>query len=61
MVNDQEFFLDFKNYPWFQDATIKELSNLKLIHGSHLYWKDLDIDLELDSLENLEKYPLVYR
>ncbi|WP_420886735.1 DUF2442 domain-containing protein [Candidatus Kuenenia stuttgartensis] len=28
---------------------------------SHLHWPDLDIDLEIDSLENPEKYPLVYK
>jgi len=26
----------------------------------HLHWPSLDIDLEIDSLKNLEKYPLVF-
>jgi hypothetical protein len=29
-----------------------------LIHGYHLHWPDLDVDLEIDNLENPEKYPL---
>jgi len=29
-----------------------------LLHGFHLYWPDLDVDLEIDNLENPEKYPL---
>jgi len=29
-----------------------------LLHGYHLYWPELDVDLEIDNLENPEKYPL---
>jgi hypothetical protein len=29
-----------------------------MLHGFHLYWPELDIDLEIDNLENPEKYPL---
>lgn len=32
-----------------------------LISESHLHWPDLDVDLELDSLSDLERYPLVYQ
>jgi hypothetical protein len=28
------------------------------LHGYHLYWPDLDVDLEIDNLKNPEKYPL---
>jgi hypothetical protein len=31
------------------------------IHRHHLYWPNLDVDLEPDSLTNLAEYPLVYR
>ncbi|MBE7549061.1 MAG: DUF2442 domain-containing protein [Planctomycetia bacterium] len=40
---------------------MREIQNVQLIHDSHLHWPDLDIDLEIDSLENPEKYPLVYK
>lgn len=29
--------------------------------SGNLHWEDLDADIELDSLENPEDYPLVYR
>jgi len=32
----------------------------QLLHGYHLYWPDLDVDLEIDNLENPEKYPLKF-
>jgi len=34
------------------------IQNVKLLHGFHLYWPKLDVDLEIDNLENPEKYPL---
>jgi len=54
----KEYFLDFSTYPYFKDQTIKSIQNVKLLHGFHLYWPDLDVDLEIDNLENPEKYPL---
>lgn len=60
-VEGKEYFLPYEEYPWFRDAKIKEILNVQFIHGSHLRWPDLDIDLEIDSLENPEKYPLIYK
>jgi len=57
-VKGKEYFLDFSAYPYFRDQTIKSIQNVKLLHGFHLYWPDLDVDLEIDNLENPEKYPL---
>jgi hypothetical protein len=37
---------------------LKSIQNVQLIHGHHLYWPELDVDLEIDNLENPEKYPL---
>lgn len=59
-VNSQEFFLPFTEYPWFKKASLSDLLDLKLIHNHHLRWENLDIDLELESLNNLEKYSLKY-
>ena len=54
----QEFLLSFEDYPWFKDAKVSAAYNVKLLHGSHLYWPDLDVDLDIESLEHPEKYPL---
>ena len=61
LTGDREYFLSFKNYPWFKNAKIAEIYNVKLHHGHHLHWPDLDVDLELESLESPEKYPLIYQ
>lgn len=60
-VSGQEYFLPFDHFPWFREATIRAILNVELPHPSHLYWPDLDVDLEIESLQRPEKYPLVYR
>lgn len=59
-VYDKEYFLPFKEYPWFKNATIADICNVSFINGYRLEWPSLDIDLELEALEHPEKYPLIY-
>jgi hypothetical protein len=58
-VGDREMFVPFKDFPWFQDASVRQIVNVQLPSPHHLYWPDLDIDLAVDSIEHPEKYPLV--
>ena len=58
-VNGKEYFLNYDQYPYFRDQTLRSIHNVKLLHGIHLHWPDLDVDLEIDNLENPEKYPLI--
>jgi len=60
-IKDKEYFLPYSDFPWFKEGKIKEILNVQLLHGYHLYWPELDIDLEIDSLENPQSYPLIYR
>lgn len=57
-LKKKEYFLKYKDYPYFMDQTLNSIQNVQLLHGYHLYWPDLDIDLEIDNLENPERYPL---
>jgi len=58
LVKNKEYFLDYQNYPFFRKQTLKDIQSVKLLHGFHLYWPNLDVDLEIDNLENPAKYPL---
>ena len=60
LVNKQEFFMPFEDFPWFLQATIKQIYNLEFFHGHHLHWPDLDIDVDLEALKHPEAYPLKY-
>lgn len=59
LVEGRERFVPFKDFPWFRDATIAELTNVLLPSPHHLYWPALDVDLAVDSLDHPERYPLV--
>jgi hypothetical protein len=61
LLHGEEFFLPFIEFPWFAKATIQEILNIELLHGDHLHWPDLDIDLTVDSLRNPNQYPLVWQ
>lgn len=58
-VGEQELFVSFKEFPWFRDASIRQISHVQLPSAHHLYWPDLDIDLAVDSLTHPERYPLM--
>jgi len=58
LVKDKEYFLDYDNYPYFKNKSINSIKNVELLHSFHIYWPELDVDLDVDSLENPEKYPL---
>ena len=61
LIGDQERFIPFKHFPWFRDAAIGQLLNVELPAPHHLYWPDLDVDIEVESIEHPERYPLVSR
>lgn len=60
-INEVEYFLAFSEYPWFKEARIIDVQDVSLINDHHLHWASLDVDLELESLSNLEKYPLKFQ
>jgi hypothetical protein len=61
LVGDKEYFLPYKDFPWFQTATVDQILNLQLLHDDHLHWPDLDVDLSLDTLAKPEAFPLIYK
>jgi len=61
LLDGEELFVAFKDFPWFRDASIGQLLNVDRPAAHHLYWPDLDVDLAVESLTNPERYPLVSR
>ena len=61
LVNQTEYFLPYKNFPWFREARVADIYQVELLYQRHLRWPKLDVDLELASLEDLEKYPLIFK
>lgn len=59
-VKENEFFIPFSKFPWFLEATVQQIYNLKFLHDKHLHWPELDVDIDIDSLKNPALYPLKY-
>ena len=60
LVNTKEFYMPFTKFPWFLKATIEQIYDVELFHEHHLHWPALDIDIDIESLKNLEQYPLKF-
>lgn len=57
----REYYLPYQEYPWFENATIRQVLHVQLLHDHHLCWPDLDVDLEMGCLENPARYPLKFQ
>jgi hypothetical protein len=59
LVAERELFVSFDLFPWFREAAIGRLVDVTMPHPGHLHWPQLDVDLDVDSIEHPERYPLV--
>ncbi len=60
LVGGVELFISYREYPFFDGASIKDIADVEEDSMGNLHWPKLDIDIETDSLKNPEKYPLIY-
>ena len=56
-----ELFMPFDEFPFFLDASIRELHNVVAVTPTHLRWPALDVDLDIKSIQTPPAYPLVDR
>ncbi|MBI4179044.1 DUF2442 domain-containing protein [bacterium] len=60
-IDGEEYFLPYKDYPWFKGARGNDVSQVRILHDTHLHWPKLDVDLDVSALRDPGRYPLVYR
>ncbi len=58
MVRGVECMLDYRRFPWFRRATIDDVRRVEL-RFEHLHWPTLDVDLDVSSLKEPERFPLL--
>jgi hypothetical protein len=58
-LQERELFVPFDQFPWFRNATVDSILKVELLHPRHLYWPDLNIDLDVESIEHPERFPLL--
>ena len=61
LLQDEELFLPFEDFPWFREAPVGQVLNVEAPSPDHLYWPELDIDLAVESIRHPENFPLVSR
>jgi hypothetical protein len=61
LLDHEELFLPFEQFPWFRHATIDQVTNVERPSGQHLCWPELDVDLSIESIRHPERFPLVSR
>jgi len=59
LLEQEELFLPFAEFPWFEAAPVSAILKVQMPGPEHLYWPDLDVDLTVESIRYPEKYPLV--
>ncbi len=59
LLDNEELFVAYSDFPWFKQATIDEITTIDRPSSNHLYWPKLDVDLAVESIRNPALYPLI--
>lgn len=60
LTENKEFFISYEEFPWFQDAKIRDVFAVEQPRQGHFYWSHLDIDLSVEIIQNPKRFPLKY-
>lgn len=58
LLGDEELLVPFEHFPWFQKATVEQISDVNWPTPDHLHWPSLDIDLSVQSIRQPQDFPL---
>ncbi len=58
---DREYFVPFADYPDFLQATVAQIYRFENPSPTQLYWPELDVDIDLNALQEPERFPLVFQ
>lgn len=58
LVDDKEYFISYSQYPEFLEMNLNQIFNVKSIDLKQFHWADKDIDIDIESLEMPETFPL---
>jgi hypothetical protein len=59
LLDDEEMFVPFADFPWFRDAPVGQILHVERPQPQHLYWPEMDVDLHIDSIRHPDRFPLV--
>ena len=59
LLKDEELFVPLAEFPWFKKATLEQITTVEWPTPHHLYWPLLDVDLNVESIRDPGRFPLV--
>ena len=59
LLDNDELFVSYAEFPWFKQATIEQITTIERQSSAHLYWPLLDVDLAVESIRCPASFPLV--
>ena len=59
LLDGRELFLGFAEFPWFRRAPLEAVFKVDRPQPWHLHWPELDVDLDVASIEDPARFPLV--
>ena len=61
LTENQELFMPYEEFPWFQEARVKDILAVEQPRQGHFYWRNLDVDLTVEMIRNPNRFPLKSR
>jgi len=58
LTGERELFMSYQEFPWFKNVVVGKILNVEEPTPGHFYWPDLDVDLDTESIEHPERFPL---
>jgi hypothetical protein len=60
-VSGNDYYISYDRLPWFRNATVTDIFDVRMCGNEGIRWDTLDVDLEIESLKHPEKYPLIMK
>ena len=58
-IRPQDFRSLIKEYaPWFKDASVGKILNVREPTPGHFYWPELGVDLGVETIRHPDRFPL---
>ena len=58
LAGEEELSFSCEDFPWFKDASVGKILNVREPTSGHFYWPELDVDLEVETIRHPDRFPL---
>ena len=58
LAGEEQLFLSYEDFPWFKDASVGKILDVREPTPGHFYWPELDVDLGLETIRHSDRFPL---